>query len=185
MFKLVSFSYPHMIVVMKIDHLEEITESCIMKRWSKLAKEGVQVYHDNESQKIWLTLYNMVYSAPCVYECLILHFNRKKLLKMLDVKFKDSLVKWKNLVKIHSKGLWEILKATKHHVQDLDIMKTKSNLGTLRDKFQKPRCCGKCKKIGHIILKCSVFVNSHNAPIHIEDFNEEMVWSNSSLNSLL
>ena len=41
MFKSIDFSYPHMIVVMKIEHLEEIPESCIMKRWSKLAKEMV------------------------------------------------------------------------------------------------------------------------------------------------
>ena len=50
MFESVGFPCRHMIVVMKIEHLEEIPESCIMKRWSKLAKETVQVHHDNESQ---------------------------------------------------------------------------------------------------------------------------------------
>ena len=50
MFESVGFPCPHMIVVMKIEHLEEIPETCIMKRWSKLAKETVQVHHDNESQ---------------------------------------------------------------------------------------------------------------------------------------
>ena len=37
-----SFGFPcsHMIVVMKIEHLEEIPESFIMKRWSKLEKNG-------------------------------------------------------------------------------------------------------------------------------------------------
>ena len=32
MFELVGSPYPHMIVVMKIEHLEEIPQSCIMKR---------------------------------------------------------------------------------------------------------------------------------------------------------
>ncbi|RVX07698.1 Protein FAR1-related sequence 5 [Vitis vinifera] len=50
MFESVGFPCPHMIVVMKIEHLEEIPETCIMKRWSKLAKETIQVHHDNESQ---------------------------------------------------------------------------------------------------------------------------------------
>ena len=41
MFELVGFPCPHMIVVMKIEHLEEIPESCTMNRWSKLTKETV------------------------------------------------------------------------------------------------------------------------------------------------
>ncbi|WJZ99619.1 hypothetical protein VitviT2T_018045 [Vitis vinifera] len=41
MFESVGFPCPHIIVVMKIEHLEEIPKTCIMKRWSKLAKETV------------------------------------------------------------------------------------------------------------------------------------------------
>ena len=77
----------------------------------------------------------------------------------------------------------EDLKATKHHVQDPNIVKTKGNLGTLKDKFKKPRHYGKCKKVGHTVRKCLEFVNTHNTFIHIEDSIEEMVCSNThSLN---
>ena len=48
-------------------------------------------------------------------------------------------------------GGWEDLKATKHHVRDPNIVKTKGNPGTLKDKFKKPRHRGKCKKVGHIV----------------------------------
>ena len=82
-------------------------------------------------------------------------------------------------------GEWEDLKPTKHHVQDPNIVKTKDNPGTLKDKCKKPRHCEKCKKIGHTIQKCPKFVKIHNASIHIEDSIKEMVYSNSSLNLLI
>ena len=100
MFELVGFPCPHMIVVMKIEHLEEILKSCIMKRWSKLAKEMVKVIMTMKVKVMRLTSYDMVHSALCAHRCLILLLNRKKLLKRLDVQYKDSLVKWKNFVKI-------------------------------------------------------------------------------------
>ena len=49
----------------------------------------------------------MMHSALCAHGCLILHLSRKKLLKRLDVKYKDSLVKWKNFVKIQQKEVNE------------------------------------------------------------------------------
>ncbi|KAL6323825.1 hypothetical protein AAG906_003446 [Vitis piasezkii] len=115
--------------IWKIEHLEEIPETCIMKRWSKLAKETVQVHHDNESQE----------------------------------------------------SEREDLKAIKHHVRDPIIVKTKGNPGNLKDKFKKPRHCGKCKKVGHTVRKCPEFVNTHNAFINIEDSVEDMVWDMPSL----
>ena len=100
MFELVGFPCPHMIVIIKIEHLEEIPESCIMKRWSKLAKDRSKFIMTMKVKSIRLTSYDMVHSALCAHGCLILHLNRKKLLKRLDVKYKDSLVKWKNFAKI-------------------------------------------------------------------------------------
>ena len=80
----------------------------------------------------------------------------------------------------------EDLKATKHHVRDPIIVKTKGNPGNLKDKFKKPRHCGKCKKVRHTVRKCPEFVNTHNAFINIEDSIEDMVCSNThSLNSLI
>ncbi|RVW86593.1 Protein FAR1-related sequence 5 [Vitis vinifera] len=97
------FPCPHMIVVMKIEHLEEIPETCIMKRWSKLAKETVQVHHDNESQGDATNIIRYGALSSMCSRMSYLHLNRKKLLKRLDVKYKDSLVKWKNFVKIQKK----------------------------------------------------------------------------------
>ena len=78
------------------------------------------------------------------------------------------------------------MKATKHHVRDPIIVKTKGNLGTLKDKFKKPRHCGYCKKVGHSVRKCPEFVNTHDTFIDIEDSIEEIVCSNMhSLNSLI
>ncbi|RVX05076.1 hypothetical protein CK203_019208 [Vitis vinifera] len=68
----------------------------------------------------------------------------------------------------------EDLKATKHHVRDPIIVKTKGNPSNLKDKFKKPRHCGKCKKVEHTVRKCLEFVNTHNAFINIEDSIEDM-----------
>ncbi|XP_059596241.1 uncharacterized protein LOC109123021 isoform X1 [Vitis vinifera] len=76
----------------------------------------------------------------------------------------------------------EDLKATKHHVRDPIIVKTKGNPGNLKDKFKKPRHCGKCKKVGHTVRKCPEFVNTHNAFINIEDSIEDMGDMHSLLN---
>ena len=38
MFKSIGIPYAHMVVVMKVEHLEEIHNSCILKRWTKLDK---------------------------------------------------------------------------------------------------------------------------------------------------
>ena len=70
-------------------------------------------------------------------------------------------------------------------LRDPNIVKTNGNQGILKDKFQKPRHCGKFKKVGLTLQKCPEFNNTHNAKIHIEDSNEEKVWSNSSLNSFI
>ncbi|KAL6347689.1 hypothetical protein AAG906_026218 [Vitis piasezkii] len=81
-----------MIVVIKIEHLEEIPESCIMKRWSKLAKEMVQVHHDNESQG---DATNIIQYGALSSMCSWMSYfasQSEKLLKRLDVKFKDSLI---------------------------------------------------------------------------------------------
>ena len=38
MFESIGIPCCHMVVVMKVEHLEEIPTSCILKRWTKLAK---------------------------------------------------------------------------------------------------------------------------------------------------
>ncbi|RVX10646.1 Protein FAR1-related sequence 5 [Vitis vinifera] len=174
MFESVGFPCPHMIVVMKIEHLEEIPETCIMKRWSKLAKETVQVHHDNESQSDATTMCSrMSYFAS----------QSEKAFKEARCEIQRLTFQMEELCKNSvEESEREDLKATKHHVRDPIIVKTKGNPGNLKDKFKKPRHCGKCKKVGHTVRKCPEFVNTHNAFINIEDSIEDMGDMHSLLN---
>ncbi|KAL6347446.1 hypothetical protein AAG906_025161 [Vitis piasezkii] len=112
-----------MIVVMKIEHLEEIPESCIMKRWSKLAKEMVQVHHDNESQGDATNIIQYgALSSMCSWICEI-----QRLTYQMEELCKNSM----------EEGEREDLKATKHHVKDPNTMKTKDNPGHTVQKCPK------------------------------------------------
>ncbi|RVW25439.1 Protein FAR1-related sequence 5 [Vitis vinifera] len=175
MFESVGFPCPHMIVVMKIEHLEEIPESCIMKMWSKLAKETVQVHHDNESQGDATNIVR--YDALNSICSRISYFasQSEKAFKEARREIQRLTCQMEELCKNSAKeSEREDLKATKHHVRDPIIVKTKGNLGTLKDKFKKPRHCGYCKKVGHSVRKCPEFVNTHDTFIDIEDSIEEI-----------
>ncbi|RVX10178.1 Protein FAR1-related sequence 5 [Vitis vinifera] len=175
MFESIGFPCPHMIVVMKIEHLEEIPETCIMKRWSKLAKETVEVHHDNESQG---DATNIIRYGALSSMCSRMSYfasQSEKAFKEARCEIQILTCQMEELCKtLAEKSEREDLKATKHHVRDPIIVKTKGNPGNLKDKFKKPRHCGKCKKVGHIVRKCPEFVNTHNALINIEDSIEDM-----------
>ncbi|RVW26055.1 hypothetical protein CK203_108892 [Vitis vinifera] len=175
MFESVGFPCPHMIVVMKIEHLEEIPETCIMKRWSKLAKETVQVHHDNESQG---DATNIIRYGALSSMCSRMSYfasQSEKAFKEARCEIQRLTCQMEELCKNSvEESEREDLKATKHHVRDPIIVKTKGNPGNLKDKFKKPRHCGKCKKVGHTVRKCPEFVNTHNAFINIEDSIEDM-----------
>ena len=49
MFESIGIPYCHMVVVMKVEHLEEIPLSCILKRWTKLAKVHTRSAPVNET----------------------------------------------------------------------------------------------------------------------------------------
>ena len=51
MFESIGIPYCHMVVVMKVEHLEEIPLSCILKRWTKLAKMYTRSTPTNETDK--------------------------------------------------------------------------------------------------------------------------------------
>ncbi|RVW38338.1 Protein FAR1-related sequence 5 [Vitis vinifera] len=175
MFESVGFPCPHMIVVMKIEHLEEIPETCIMKRWSKLAKETVQVHHDNESQG---DATNIIRYGALSSMCSRMSYfasQSEKAFEEARCEIQRLTCQMEELCKNSvEESEREDLKATKHHVRDPIIVKTKGNPGNLKDKFKKPRHCGKCKKVGHTVRKCPEFVNTHNAFINIEDSIEDM-----------
>ncbi|RVW74052.1 hypothetical protein CK203_056404 [Vitis vinifera] len=143
-----------MIVVMKIEHLEEIPESCIMKRWSKLAKEMVQVHHDNESQG---DATNIIQYGALSSMCSWMSYfasQSEKTFKEARCEIQRLTYQMEELCKNSmEEGEREDLKATKHHVKDLNTMKTKDNPAKI-----------------------------HNASIHIEDSIGEMGDMSSLLN---
>ncbi|RVW78093.1 Protein FAR1-related sequence 5 [Vitis vinifera] len=145
MFESVGFPCPHMIVVMKIEHLEEIPETCIMKRWSKLAKETVQVHHDNESQG---DATNIIRYGALSSMCSRMSYfasQSEKAFKEARCEIQRLTCQMEELCKNSvEESEREDLKATKHHVRDPIIVKTKE------------------------------FVNTHNAFINIEDSIEDM-----------
>ncbi|RVX13304.1 hypothetical protein CK203_018071 [Vitis vinifera] len=161
--------------IWKIEHLEEIPETCIMKRWSKLAKETVQVHHDNESQG---DATNIIRYGALSSMCSRMSYfasQSEKAFKEARCEIQRLTCQMEELCKNSvEESEREDLKATKHHVRDPIIVKTKGNPGNLKDKFKKPRHCGKCKKVGHTVRKCPEFVNTHNAFINIEDSIEDM-----------
>ncbi|RVW68736.1 Protein FAR1-related sequence 5 [Vitis vinifera] len=158
-----------------IEHLEAISESCIMKRWSKLAKETVQVHHDNESQG---DAPNIIRYGALSSMCSRMSYfasQSEKAFKEARCEIQRLTCQMEELCKNSvEKSEREDLKATKHHVRDPIIVKAKGNPGNLKDKFKKPRHCGKCKKVRHTVRKCPEFVNTHNAFINIEDSIKDM-----------
>ncbi|WJZ85513.1 hypothetical protein VitviT2T_005042 [Vitis vinifera] len=128
MFESVGFPCPHMIVVMKIEHLEAIPESCIMKRWSKLAKETVQVHHDNESQG---DATNIIRYGALSSMCSRMSYfasQSEKAFKEARCEIQRLTCRMEELCKNSAEeSEREDLKATKHHVRDPIIVKAKGH----------------------------------------------------------
>ncbi|RVX03571.1 Protein FAR1-related sequence 5 [Vitis vinifera] len=131
--------------IWKIEHLEEIPETCIMKRWSKLAKEMVQVHHDNEIQG---DATNIIRYGALSSMCSRMSYfasQSEKVFKEARCEIQRLACQMEELCKNSvEESEREDLKATKHHVRDPIIVKTKE------------------------------FVNTHNAFINIEDSIEDM-----------
>ncbi|RVW73011.1 Protein FAR1-related sequence 5 [Vitis vinifera] len=134
--------------IWKIEHLEEIPETCIMKRWSKLAKETVQVHHDNESQGDATNIIRYgALSSMCSWMSYFAS-QSKKAFKEARCEIQRLTYQMEELCKNSAEeSEREDLKATKHHVRDPIIVKTKGN---------------------------PEFINTHNAFINIEDSIEDM-----------
>ncbi|KAL6335592.1 hypothetical protein AAG906_030725 [Vitis piasezkii] len=163
MFESVGFPCPHMIVVMKIEHLEEIHESCIMNRWSKLTKETIQVHHDNESQGDATNIIRYGALSSMCSRMSYFAFQSEKAFKEARCEIQRLTCQMEELCKNSmEESEREDLKATKHHVRDPIIVKTKV--------IRRTQCS-----------KMPEFVNTHNAFINNEDSIEDMVWDMPSL----
>ena len=156
MFESIGIPCCHMVVVMKVEHLEEIPQSCIMKRWTKLAKVYTRSVPVNETDN------NM--DRFVRYGSLSSMCNK---LSYFASDTSSSFIEAKNEIQNLTARMEELynynLKGKKiasdgatgtNQVRDPNIVKTKGNPGKVAMNVQKGRRCSRCKRVGHIIRKC-------------------------------
>ncbi|RVW58741.1 Protein FAR1-related sequence 5 [Vitis vinifera] len=174
MFESIGIPCCHMVVVMKVEHLEEIPQSCIMKRWTKLAKVYTRSIPVNETNN------NM--------DRFVRYGSLSSMCNKLSYFVSDtssSFIEAKNEIQNLTARMEELynynLKGKKiasdgaigtNQVRDPNIVKTKGNPGKVAMNVQKGRRCGCCKRVGHTIRKCPEATIPQNAqPGYMEETN--------------
>ncbi|RVX20318.1 Protein FAR1-related sequence 7 [Vitis vinifera] len=174
MFESIGIPCCHMVVVMKVEHLEEIPQSCIMKRWTKLAKVYTRSVPVNETDN------NM--DRFVRYGSLSSMCNK---LSYFASDTSSSFIEAKNEIQNLTARMEELynynLKGKKiasdgatgtNQVRDPNIVKTKGNPGKVAMNVQKGRRCSRCKRVGHTIRKCPEATIPQNAqPGYMEETN--------------
>ncbi|XP_034680101.1 protein FAR1-RELATED SEQUENCE 5-like [Vitis riparia] len=155
----------HMVVVMKVEHLEEIPQSCIMKRWTKLAKvytRSVPVNEtDNDMDRFvrYGSLSSMCnklsYFASDTSSSFIEAKNEIQNLTTRMEELYNCNLKGKKIAADGATGT--------NQVRDPNIVKTKGNPGKVAMNVQKGRRCSRCKRVGHTIRKCPEATIPQNA----------------------
>ncbi|XP_010661460.1 protein FAR1-RELATED SEQUENCE 5-like [Vitis vinifera] len=165
MFESIGIPCCHMVVVMKVEHLEEIPQSCIMKRWTKLAKVYTRSVLVNETDN---DMDRFVQYGSLSSMC-------NKLSYFLS-DTSSSFIEAKNEIQNLTARMEELynynLKGKKiaadgatgtNQVRDPNIVKTKGNPGKVAMDVQKGRRCSRCKRVGHTIQKCPEAIIPQNA----------------------
>ena len=133
----------HMVVVMKMEHLEEIPKSCILKRWTKLAKMYTRSAPENQTDNDMdqFVRYGSL-SSMCnklsyyAFDTSSSFLEVKNEIENLTVRMEElynTNLKWK---KVAGDGA-----TSPNQVHDPNIVKTKGNLGKVATNFQKGRRC--------------------------------------------
>ncbi|KAL6311958.1 hypothetical protein AAG906_007446 [Vitis piasezkii] len=143
-------------VVGLVEHLEEIPQSCIMKRWTKLAKVYTRSVLVNETDN---DMDRFVRYGSLSSMC-----NK---LSYFASDTSSSFIEAKNEIQNLTARMEELynynLKGKKiaadgatgtNQVRDPNIVKTKGNPGKVAMNVQKGRRCSRCKRVGHTIRKC-------------------------------
>ncbi|RVX18438.1 Protein FAR1-related sequence 5 [Vitis vinifera] len=153
MFESIGIPCCHMVVVMKVEHLEEIPQLCIMKRWTKLAKvytRSVPVNEtDNDMDRFvrYGSLSSMCnklsYFASNTSSSFIEAKNEIENLRARMEELYNYNLKWKKIAVDGATGT--------NQVRDPNIVKTKGNPGKVAMNVQKGRRCSRCKRVGHTI----------------------------------
>ena len=153
MFKSIDIPCCHVVVVMKVEHLEEIHFSCILKRWTKLANVHPRSPLVNETDN---NMDRFVQYGSLSSMCNKLsYYASDTSSSFLEAKneIENLRVRMEELYKSNLKGKKSTIdEATNpHQVRDPNIVKTKGNLGKVASNFQNGRWCSCCKRVGHTI----------------------------------
>ncbi|XP_034680220.1 protein FAR1-RELATED SEQUENCE 7-like [Vitis riparia] len=153
-------------VVGLVEHLEEIPKSCILKRWTKLAKMHTRLALENQTDNNmdWFVRYGSLssmcnklsYYASDTSSSFLEAKNEIENLTMRMEELYNSNLKGK---KVAGDGA-----TIRNQVRDPNIVKTKGNPGKVATNFQKGRRCSRCKRVGHTIRTCTesrIPQNSH------------------------
>ncbi|KAL6343311.1 hypothetical protein AAG906_022386 [Vitis piasezkii] len=129
MFESIGIPCCHMVVVMKVEHLEEIPQSCIMKRWTKLAK----VYTRSTVR--------CATSSPTLHRSSSSFIEARNEIQKLTARMEELYnynLKGKKIASDGATGT--------NQVRDPNIVKTKGNPGKVAMNVQKGRRCSRCKR---------------------------------------
>ena len=130
MFESIGIPCCHMVVVMKMEHLEEISLSCILKKWTKLTKVHLRSAPMNEMDNdmdrfvrygsLSSMCNKLSYYASDMSSSFLEAKNEIENLKVRMEELYKSNLKWK---KVAADGA-----TSPHQVCDPNIVKTKGNL---------------------------------------------------------
>ncbi|RVW20258.1 hypothetical protein CK203_114174 [Vitis vinifera] len=144
-------------VVGLVEHLEEIPHSCILKRWTKLAKMYTRSTPANETDN---DMDRFVRYGSLSLMCNKLsYYASNTSSSFLEAKneIENLTVRMEELYNSNLKGKKVAVDGaiSPNQVRDLNIVKTKGNLGKVATNFQKGRQCSRCKRVGHTIQMCT------------------------------
>ncbi|RVW18027.1 Protein FAR1-related sequence 5 [Vitis vinifera] len=165
MFESIGIPCCHMVVVIKVEHLEEIPQSCITKRWTKLAKVYTRSVPVNETDN---NMDRFVRYGSLSSMCNKLsYFASDTSSSFIEAKneIQNLTVRMEELYNYNLKGkkIASDGATGTNQVRDPNIVKTKGNPGKVAMNVQKGRRCSRCKRVGHTIRKCPQATIPQNA----------------------
>ena len=156
MFESIGIPCYYMVVVMKVEHLEEIFFSCILKKWKKLAKAHPRSLPVNEMENDMDQIVR--YSSLSSMCNKLSYYTSHTSSSFLEVKneIENLMMRMEELYNSNLKGKKIAADGVTSlkQVHDPNIMKTKGNPSKVATNFQKGRRCSCCKRVGHTIRKC-------------------------------
>ena len=157
MFESIGIPCCHMVVVMKVEHLEEIPHSCILKRWTKLAKMYIRSTPVNETNNDMDRFVRYGSSSSMCNK--LSYYASDTSSSFLEAKneIENLMVRMEELHNSNLKGKKVAADGaiSPNQVRDPNIVKTKGNPGKVATNFQKGRQCSRCKRVGHTIQTCT------------------------------